>query len=138
MPWLREAFSGPRLVLILVVGVLTRLATGICFDALSVPRGWSGIATFLAMYTVAFALPVEVDQRRASLIEVAFGSAAVAGVIVVAVVPLVVALVTMPGSGRVVDTASVVLVAVVLVGSQIVVVAWRLRKDRARRATRRR
>jgi hypothetical protein len=50
MPWLRDAFPFPGVAPILVVGVVTRVATVLVLGALSVPLGWSGIATFVMKY----------------------------------------------------------------------------------------
>lgn len=147
IPSLKEAFSWRRLAGIALVGFLTRVLTGVCFYLLlSVPQGWSGIATILVMYAVAFAMPVRVNQHETSLIGIAFGSNApgvdgawpratrvtVAIALAVGAVPAATALVTMPGSGRAVDTVTGILVGAVLLVLQLWAIALRATRKRGR------
>jgi hypothetical protein len=118
VPWLKATFEWRRLVvLFLLAGFTTRVVTGVAFELMSVRAGWSGIATVAVVYTAIVAVPVHTRGRAASLAAVAFGREgtgagdrlphavrrAVWVVLVVGAIPIAVAVATMPGSGRVID-----------------------------------
>lgn len=63
--WVREAIAWPRLVLVLILGFVTRVVLGLACSLLSVEDGVAGIATLAVMYVLTF------DKDEGSLIGVA-------------------------------------------------------------------
>jgi hypothetical protein len=152
-PWLRAAFGWRRVAALVVgVGFVTRIVTGLCFHALSVERGWSGIVTLLAMYTVMFVTPVGPGEQATPLAAIALGRnrapgdepwpgrtrLAIAMTMLVVALPIVVAVATMPGSGRVVDDATGAIVPAVVAAVGLMAIVDRVRAPRRTRERSRR
>lgn len=152
IPWMKAAFEWRRLVILfLLAGFTTRFVTGVAFDLLSIPAGWSGIATLLAVYGAIVGVPVHMDGRVASLAAIAFGwegeraggplpratRRAARMVLFSGAIPIAVALATMPGSGHVVDDGTWVLMAVAVGAVQLWVIFVEGRRRPRRRRVRR-